>query len=698
VKQTAVNADRMSHSSYGVSASAALDVLLRLGVPVVRCDDPPSDAFFTERDGVATVRACVREAHGCVSLSALSRALRVANVPSAFLRKHALASASALVLVQLAAAADDDALGVCGDSVCTASFVRALVAACRRDVGQSATAMLLLDDLVRRVALPAADLAALLRQCCCDDGATFDADARALLAPGFAKRSDAAVRSALLSFDEPVAIDVVVDAARLPRDFVVRAAERLVRSGAVPGVLENGLFTPNSQLRQRDEYVAQFLASNGFVECAAVDAYRPGSARTALGARSDGVLLDTVFVTHDVVRQVDAALSHVLEEGHADRSAVLPSFLADRPVDDLEKLLARCGPAGKQVVLLSSFLVSAALRARCDLWLRTTYRLMREALARTPRAKASPAAVDVDREALDALRLCTSCAAVPDALLEELWREKLRESMVELRAQRVKVPPDSEIAALQSRDRDAAKAAGTRVLALHFYVQHLQRSHAALPLADDERRVLDQHLLRTLCASILNLIVANRVLAGNVVAVELCSAADGGVVRDAAAMPGAVRDALMARLELPDRQLLLALASAPSVEAFMERLASASDALAVPVQELDRKKEKGLLKSQCLLLREQLATVVEPSTVLHQAALLLFATHMHALCHVPSERVDLLLRLLRDRAAPLALECLERHHALVQRAALDQQLSTELAECAEATRQLVLRADANPTT
>jgi hypothetical protein len=402
-----------------------------------------------------------------------------------------------------------------------------------------------------------------------------------------------------------------------------------------------------------------------------------------------------VFVTHDVVRQVDAALSHVLEEGHADRSAVLPSFLAERPADDLEKLLARCGPAGKQVVLLSSFLVSAALLAKCDLWLRTTYRLMREALARAPRAKASPAAVDVDREAIDALRLCMSSAAVPDALLEELWHEKLRATMVELRAQRVKVPPDSEIAALQSRDRDAAKAVGTRVLGLHFYVQHLQRSHAALPLADDERRVLDQHLLRTLCASILNLIVANRVLAGNVVAVELCSAADGGVVRDAAAMSGAVRDSLMARL--PDRQLLQALASAPSVEAFMERLAGASDALAVPVQELDRKKEKGLLKAQCLLLRDQLATVVEPSTVLHQAALLLFATHMHALCHVPSERVDLLLRLLRDRAAPSALECLERHHELVQRAALDQQLSTELAECAEATRQLVLRTENTQT-
>jgi hypothetical protein len=205
--------------SYGVSDSAALDVLLRLGVPVVRCDDPPSDAFFTERDGVATVRACVRESHGCVSLSALSRVLRVANVTDAFLRKHALVSASSLVLVQLASAADDDALGVCGNCVCTASFVRSLVAACRRDVSQSATAMLSLDDLVRRVALPAADLAALLRQCCCDDGATFDADARALLAPGFAKRSDAAVRSALLSFDEPVAIDAVVDAARLPRDL-----------------------------------------------------------------------------------------------------------------------------------------------------------------------------------------------------------------------------------------------------------------------------------------------------------------------------------------------------------------------------------------------------------------------------------------------------------------------------------------------
>jgi hypothetical protein len=179
-----------------------------------------------------------------------------------------------------------------------------------------------------------------------------------------------------------------------------------------------------------------------------------------------------------------------------------------------------------------------------------------------------------------------------------------------------------------------------------------------------------------------------------VIAVELCSAADGGIVKDAAAMPVAVRDSLIARL--PDRQLLAPLLSAQSVTSFMERLASASDALGIPVQELDRKKEKQLIKAQCALLREQLTSVTEPSTVLHQAALLLFATHMRSLCHVPSERVDLLLRLLRERADAAVLQpqlqCLQRHHDLVQQraASAEQHLSAELTECAEATRRLLL--------
>lgn len=689
-----------SESGKQLSESACVRLLERLHTSGrVRVVRTARGDVVSVAAAMSAVRACVAEAGGRAPLATLAALVDVPldELRRAVLEPHVRPQASLeAVLVDLAESTDDDALAVCGDWLVSARFVRGVLADVRRDVRESAVLAVSLDDLVRRYSLPAAPLAALLRQCCCDDGASFDADARALLAPGYARRTDAAVRGALLSFDEqPVSIDAVADAARLPRDVVVRVAERLIRNGSVAGTLDGHTFTPSARARERELFLAEFLPANGFVEFAAVDAFRSGSAKALLGARDDGVLLETLFVSHAVVSAVDAALASVLDDGFAERATVLPSFMAERGAGDVSRLLAHCACAD-QVLALSSFFVARSLVARCDRWLRTTYRLMRDAAARAPRAAkaaAAAATVDVDAEALAALRRCCSDAAVPDALLDELWREQLRDECVQARAQRLRAPlSDAELAAVQSRDRDATKVFQSRVVALHFYVQHLQRSHAALAdVSESERAALDQHLLRTLCASILNLVVAQRVLVHGVVAVELCSAADGGTVADAAAMPPAVRDALAALV--PERRALAALAGATSVEAFMQLLAGASDELGVPVQELDRRKEKSLTKSQCQLLREQLASVVEPSTVLHQAALLLYATHTRSLCHVPADRVGLLLRLLRPRLDAAVLGQLEQHSALVQQqhaAPGDARVAAQLADCAAATRSLVL--------
>lgn len=591
-----------------------------------------------------------------------------------------------------------DGVSVCADDVLSGAFVRRVVDECVAAVHESGCVDI--DEWARRLSLPAAPVAVLARELCAAAAPPLvcDVELRAIVLPTtMARRVDAAVRGALLAFDAPVALDVVAEVARVSRDAALRATERLLKSGDVSGSLDSRamLFTPGVRIRERDEWIAAFLAANQFVDVDALDALHAGNARRVLGARTDGTLLHSVFVTHQLVERVDAALAAVADEqSFAETSAVLPSCVLGRDGDDdAQQLLALCATQRSgQIVPLREFVVAGSVVGRCRAQLSTMYRLMRRLLARPQPPSFATARGEIDREAIDALaELYGGGATLPRELLAALWHERLCGECVEVRAQLLRPLSDAEVASQQSRDRDAAKQLQTRAVALHCYVQHLRRSHADVAaLSDADRAALEQHLLRTLCASIVCLVVGMQLLVHGVLAIELGE--DGEV----ASMSVAQRDAIVARLPAEARGPLGALTSAATVDAFLSRCALVAEQLGVPIVALDRKREKSLVKAQCQLLREQLAGAAEPGTVLHQGALLLYAMEQRALLHVPADRVSLLIELLRRDSAALddaVLRELELHRDLLARhhaSPDDQQLAGQLAARTQATRQLVL--------
>jgi hypothetical protein len=583
-------------------------------------------------------------------------------------------------------------IGICGEFVLNGAFVRAAVSQVVVDVHERG--IVDIDEWARRLALPSPPIAVLARELCSAgshaDALVFDVELRAIVLPStISRRTDAVVRGALLAFDVPVALDTVALVAGVARDVALRVTERLLKSGDVGGSLDSRslLFAPGARIRQRDAWIDAFLGANQFVDVDALDALHAGNARQVLAARSDGTLLHTVFVTHELVERVDASLAVVADEqSFAETSSVLPPFIVGRD-DDVKRLLSLCATQRNgQIVAAGEFVVAVGLVGQCRAQLTTMYRLMRRLLARPQRATFATTPREIDREALDALALCNK--RLPRELLDALWHELLRDECVEVRSQRLRPMSDAEAASQQSRDRDATKQLQTRAVALHCYVQHLRRSHADVPALAD-RDALEQHLLRTLCASIVGLAVHLQVLVHGLIAVELGD--DGG---EMASLSAAQRDSIVARLPAEPRRTLGELSSATTVDAFLARFALAAEQLGVPIVELDRKREKSLVKSQCQLLREQLAAAVEPGTVLHQAALLLYAVQHRALLHVPADRVSLLIELLRDTALDESLlRELELHRDLLARfhaSSSQSQLASELMARANATRQLAL--------
>jgi hypothetical protein len=681
---------------FSLSSQACQALLARVERDVVRVRDSPiGAAFVTLPQLLGEIVRCLDAAGGRVATGVLALSLLGCAQHQDAIERAVASHSSRRQLPErvLADLLSTGGLAVCGDDVLSELFVRRAVDEVVAAVHECG--FVEIDEWARRLALPAAPVAVLARELCATASPPLvcDVELRAIVLPTTTvRRADAAVRGALLAFDAPVAIDSVAEVARVSRDLALRATERLLKSGDVSGSLDSrAIFTPGVRIRQRDEWIEAFLASNQFVDVDALDALRAGNARVVLGARTDGTLLHSVFVTHQLVERVDASLAVVADEqSFGETSSVLPSFILGRD-DDAQQLLALCATQRSgQIVLLREFVVAAGVVGQCRAQLSTMYRQMRRLLARPQRPAFASAPSDIDREAIDALALCN--AKLPRELLAALWHERLRSECVELRAQRLRPMSDAEAANQQSRDRDASKQLQTRAVALHCYVQHLRRSHADVAaLTDGDRAALEQHLLRTLCSSIISLIVGMQVLAHGVIAIELGE--DGEV----ATMSVMQRDSIVSRLPDEARGPLRALASAASVDAFLSRLALVAEQLGVPIVELDRKREKSLVKSQCQLLREQLAAAVEPGTVLHQATLLLYAVQNRALLHVPADRVPLLIELLRDTAIEAGvLRELELHRDLLARhheSPNDAQLTDELAARAQATRQLVLSRD-----
>ena len=117
---------------------------------------------------------------------------------------------------------------------------------------------------------------------------------------------------------------------------------------------------------------------------------------------------------------------------------------------------------------------------------------------------------------------------------------------------------------------------------------------------------------------------------------------------------------------------------------FFKKKKTTHFAFIVYTTELDRKKEKSLVKSQVSLLVEQLTVANDPTTVLHQASLLMYARAHRALLHVPPENVSVLLELLHAAIDTDTLDALLQHQQLVEDALqVDESSSPEAFQALE---------------
>ena len=146
----------------------------------------------------------------------------------------------------------------------------------------------------------------------------------------------------------------------------------------------------------------------------------------------------------------------------------------------------------------------------------------------------------------------------------------------------------------------------------------------------DESGFMEKHLLKSLCADVVNLLLEAN---ASHYFIEL-----SGSVLKASDRSGVLK-------KLKDKPLHEALAAldaslTESVDVFLDKLWDVTEKMDIRLRNLDKRSERELLESHKFSLREQLQQERNPSHAYHLAVLVVYAKAHHVVLHVPGKSIS----------------------------------------------------------
>lgn len=171
---------------------------------------------------------------------------------------------------------------------------------------------------------------------------------------------------------------------------------------------------------------------------------------------------------------------------------------------------------------------------------------------------------------------------------------------------------------------------------------------------EDDDGLLEKHLLRTLCADVVNLIVQNQALHHFIEVESISTTAErSNIVSQLPPKVGKVLDKMAKTL------------TGKSVEKFVEEVEAAADQLQLQIKKLDKKKERQLIFAHRQAMMEQLRSVNDPPRALHLALLLLYLKTFGVPVHCPGRAASLLLRAISSKLPKETVVQIEEFQSIV---------------------------------
>mmetsp|Transcript_6498 Transcript_6498/g.26790 ORF Transcript_6498/g.26790 Transcript_6498/m.26790 type:complete len:767 (-) Transcript_6498:51-2351(-) len=457
-------------------------------------------------------------------------------------------------------------------------------------------------------------------------------------------------------------------------------------SGSVQGRLDNAQFVPAVFTYQRTQYIERFFGQNGYIEYNVLLQFQISDPAKYLKQHfSDGLALESCFVSATEQLKVDACVAEALEQGEwIDVTPIVPSPLSMTDVREMVRNCACLQKAGGPtfVHLCDSFIVSgtfmntllAKFRSHYDEWAAQNTKKLLTSSTEQLRASSESLPTDdgdddddddwanagkkgkgkkgrrrkgkaagkgkgkgkgkaaasggssgaVDTESFDRENL--TCLQrwhpeLPEELTEALV-EEMRSKLMALRDEASRVVFLGSDAKKKYSGTDWQEGLHT----LHWNVELF---HRCAHEHHDDSAFMEKHLLKSLCADAVNMLLEAN---ASHYFVEL-----EGPVLKAGDRAKALK--LLKGKPIHEAMVVLDAALGSSVDDFLDALWDVTEQMDIRLKKLDKRSQSNLVEVHKKSLREQLMEEQNPSHAYHLAVLVMYAKAHHMVLHVPGKLI-----------------------------------------------------------
>lgn len=470
-------------------------------------------------------------------------------------------------------------------------------------------------------------------------------------------------------------------------------------AGSVHGRMDNAQFVPAVFTHQRTQYINRFFSQNGYIEYSVLQAFQIGDPAKYLTQHfSDGLALESCFVSSTEVMKLDACVAEAVQQGEwIDVSPIVPSPLSTK---DIREMVNECAclkqPGAPSFLhLCDVYVVSgtflntllAKFRGYYDEWAANNTKKLLTSSNDQLRASADSIPETTGEEDNDddddwstggkkgkgkkgrrrkgkvaggakgkgkgkGKASGGSSASSPAADTEAFdrdnlqclkqWHQELPEDLsealvAEMRSKLMALRDEASRVVFLGSDAKKKYSGTEWQEELHTLHWNIELFHRSAKEHHDDSEFMEKHLLKSLCADAVNLLLE-------------ANASHYFVQLDGPVLKAADRTKVLKQLDgKPLHAALEALNASTSntVEEFLDALWDVADQMDIRLRKLDKRNQRELVEVHKKSLFQQLMDEHNPSHAYHLAVLVMYAKAHHMVLHVPGKLITSVLERVR---------------------------------------------------